>query len=80
MQIVCVLFPEFTQLDLTGPYEVFHRLPRTEVALGPEGGDGGGLVIAKGTPEQIAQVKSSPTGVYLAKTLKDSAKRAMVLT
>ncbi len=33
MQIVCVLFPEFTQLDLTGPYEVFHRLPRTEVAL-----------------------------------------------
>lgn len=33
MQIVCVLFPEFTQLDLTGPYEVFHRLPRAEVAL-----------------------------------------------
>ncbi len=50
------------------------------IDLGPEGGDGGGLVIAKGTPEQIAKVKSSPTGVYLAKTLKDSAKRAMVLT
>jgi excinuclease ABC subunit A len=38
--------------------------------LGPEGGDGGGLVIAKGTPEQIAKVKSSPTGQYLAKALK----------
>ncbi|HEX7830042.1 MAG TPA: excinuclease ABC subunit UvrA [Thermoanaerobaculia bacterium] len=50
------------------------------IDLGPEGGDGGGLVIAKGTPEQIAKVKSSPTGVYLAKTLKDAAKRAAVLT
>jgi excinuclease ABC subunit A len=38
--------------------------------LGPEGGDGGGYVIAKGTPEQIAKVKSSPTGHYLAKTLR----------
>ena len=38
--------------------------------LGPEGGDGGGLVIAKGTPEQIAKVKSSPTGQYLAKALR----------
>jgi cyclohexyl-isocyanide hydratase len=33
MQIVCVLFPQFTQLDLTGPYEIFHRLPHTEVVL-----------------------------------------------
>jgi excinuclease ABC subunit A len=39
--------------------------------LGPEGGDGGGFVIAKGTPEEIAKVKGSPTGYYLAKTLKD---------
>jgi excinuclease ABC subunit A len=37
--------------------------------LGPEGGDGGGLVIAKGTPEEIARVKTSPTGQYLAKAL-----------
>jgi excinuclease ABC subunit A len=38
--------------------------------LGPEGGDGGGLVIAKGTPEEIARVKSSPTGQYLVKALR----------
>ena len=38
--------------------------------LGPEGGDGGGYVIAMGTPEQVAKVKNSPTGYYLAKTLR----------
>jgi excinuclease ABC subunit A len=38
--------------------------------LGPEGGDGGGMVIAKGTPEQIAKVKASPTGQYLGKALR----------
>ena len=31
--IACVLFPDFTQLDLTGPFEVFHRLPDAEVHL-----------------------------------------------
>lgn len=31
--ITCVLFPDFTQLDLTGPYEVFHRLPGARVHL-----------------------------------------------
>ena len=31
--IACVLFPEFTQLDLTGPYEVFHRMPDAVVHL-----------------------------------------------
>lgn len=31
--IACVLFPNFTQLDLTGPYEVFHRLPDALVHL-----------------------------------------------
>jgi len=41
--------------------------------LGPEGGDGGGLVIAKGTPEQIAKVKTSPTGQYLAKALRGAS-------
>ena len=35
------------------------------VDLGPEGGDGGGLVIAQGTPEQVAAVEASYTGRYL---------------
>jgi excinuclease ABC subunit A len=39
------------------------------VDLGPEGGDGGGRVIAAGTPEQIAANKSSYTGHYLRATL-----------
>jgi excinuclease ABC subunit A len=39
------------------------------IDLGPEGGAGGGRVIATGTPEQIAKVKSSSTGQYLGKLL-----------
>ena len=31
--IACVVFPDLTQLDLTGPYEVFHRLPNAEVHI-----------------------------------------------
>ncbi len=37
--------------------------------MGPEGGDGGGRLIAEGTPEQVAQVKQSYTGQYLQKCL-----------
>ncbi len=40
------------------------------VDLGPEGGDGGGEIIATGTPEQIAANPKSHTGRYLKKTLK----------
>jgi excinuclease ABC subunit A len=43
------------------------------VDLGPEGGAGGGRVIASGTPEQISEVKQSYTGVYL-KPLLERAK------
>jgi excinuclease ABC subunit A len=39
------------------------------IDLGPEGGDGGGRVIATGTPEEVAKVKASPTAEYLAKIL-----------
>jgi excinuclease ABC subunit A len=40
------------------------------IDLGPEGGDGGGKVLAEGTPEQIAKVKSSYTGNYLKEHLR----------
>ena len=39
------------------------------VDLGPEGGDGGGTVVAQGTPEEVAEVKESYTGQYLKKML-----------
>ena len=39
------------------------------IDMGPEGGDRGGTVIAKGTPEQVAKVKKSYTGQYLKKYL-----------
>ena len=35
------------------------------IDIGPEGGDGGGQVVAKGTPEQVAEVEGSYTGKYL---------------
>ena len=40
------------------------------IDMGPEGGDGGGTVIASGTPEQVARNKKSYTGKYIAKMLK----------
>ena len=39
------------------------------IDLGPEGGDGGGYVVASGTPEQVAQVAESYTGQYLKRYL-----------
>lgn len=39
------------------------------IDMGPEGGSGGGTVIAEGTPEQVAQVKGSYTGAFLAEIL-----------
>ncbi len=39
------------------------------IDLGPEGGDGGGEIVAVGTPEDIADVKGSHTGYYLKKAL-----------
>lgn len=39
------------------------------VDLGPEGGQGGGQILANGTPEQVAAIKGSHTGHYLAKML-----------
>jgi excinuclease ABC subunit A len=45
------------------------------IDLGPEGGQGGGQVIAKGTPEKVAQTKGSWTGDYLAPILGVKRKR-----
>ena len=41
------------------------------IDLGPEGGDGGGTVIAAGTPEQIAACEASYTGQYLRPLLEE---------
>ncbi|HBM59176.1 MAG TPA: hypothetical protein DD444_08285, partial [Citreicella sp.] len=35
------------------------------IDIGPEGGDGGGEIVATGTPEQVAEVEGSHTGRYL---------------
>ena len=43
------------------------------VDLGPEGGSGGGMIIAEGTPEQIAKNKKSHTGVYIKQHLAAGA-------
>ena len=52
-----------------------HNLDVIKVAdhiidLGPDGGDGGGTIVATGTPEDICKVKESYTGEYLKKILK----------
>ncbi len=44
------------------------------IDMGPEGGEGGGTVIAEGTPEQIAKNKKSYTGVYVKKMLERAAE------
>ncbi len=45
------------------------------VDLGPEGGSGGGQVIATGTPEEVVKVKTSHTGRFLAPLLKPAPKK-----
>jgi len=46
------------------------------IDLGPEGGDGGGEIIAAGTPEAVAKTKRGPTAAYLAKALQRSSATA----
>ncbi len=45
------------------------------VDLGPEGGSGGGQIIAAGTPEEVAKIKGSFTGQFLAPLLKRKTRR-----
>ncbi|MCH5156230.1 MAG: excinuclease ABC subunit UvrA, partial [Clostridiales bacterium] len=44
------------------------------IDLGPDGGDGGGQVVASGTPERVAQAENSKTGRYLKKLLGRNSK------
>lgn len=44
------------------------------IDIGPEGGDGGGTVIAEGTPEQVAKNKKSYTGEYIRRMLQKAGK------
>src|SRR5699024_10460161 len=46
------------------------------IDLGPEGGDGGGTIVATGTPEDIAKVKGSYTGQYLKPVLERDTVQA----
>ncbi|WP_299358465.1 excinuclease ABC subunit UvrA [uncultured Paracoccus sp.] len=45
------------------------------IDIGPEGGDGGGVIVAEGTPEEIAAVPESHTGRYLAPLLAEAERR-----
>jgi excinuclease ABC subunit A len=47
------------------------------IDLGPEGGTRGGTIVAKGTPEEVANVEGSYTGKYLNKILTRDRKRQM---
>ncbi len=45
------------------------------IDFGPEGGSGGGTIVAKGTPEEVADTEGSYTGEYLSKVLQRHAKK-----
>ncbi len=44
------------------------------IDMGPEGGEGGGRVVAAGTPEEVAQVRGSYTGEYLGPKLGEERR------
>ncbi len=46
------------------------------IDMGPEGGDGGGRIIAEGTPEEVAEIKESYTGQYLKQVLGAGRSKA----
>ncbi|KXZ17220.1 excinuclease ABC subunit UvrA [Bacillus nakamurai] len=49
------------------------------VDLGPEGGSGGGMIVASGTPEEVVEVKESYTGRYLKPVMERDKKRMKTL-
>jgi excinuclease ABC subunit A len=46
------------------------------IDLGPEGGDGGGRIVAAGTPEEVAEMEESHTGRYLRHMLVKAGRMA----
>jgi len=46
------------------------------IDLGPEGGEEGGVIVAAGTPEEVAAVADSHTGQFLAELVKPTARKA----
>ena len=50
------------------------------IDMGPEGGFRGGLVVAEGTPEEVAKVSASYTGQFLAEILESNRKSNKPLT
>ena len=49
------------------------------IDMGPEGGSGGGLVVAEGTPEDVARVEASHTGHFLRELLIDKGGKQPAL-
>jgi excinuclease ABC subunit A len=47
------------------------------IDLGPEGGDGGGRIVAEGTPEQVAEIATSYTGQYLRSYLSRTGQKKL---
>jgi cyclohexyl-isocyanide hydratase len=80
VQIACVLFPNFTQLDLTGPYEVFQRLPDTTVHLiaadaEPVASEGGLAIVPTGVFGEVpfCDVLFVPGGPGVNEAMLDEA-------
>ena len=67
------MFIDYTQIEISagngGAGAVSFRREKFIPKGGPEGGDGGGMIIATGAPEELIQNKSSVTGKFLAKVL-----------
>ncbi len=55
--------------------QLFNKTADWLIDMGPEGGDGGGTVVAQGTPEQVAAEPTSHTGRYLARLLSARPSR-----
>lgn len=85
MQFACVLFPNLTQLDLTGPFEVFHRLPNATVHLvaatpDPVESEGGLMILPTSTfsDTPICDVLFVPGGTGVNEAMLDDEMLAFL--